>query len=260
MTLPAPGGRAQSAEGRGPRSRAWTCPDLGSAVRRCSPLLHACSDVRLAVRARLAGRAARSTPTVQRRRQPPHQSSPASPTSHRRPDEPRAGARHRPAGLARHPGPAAAPGRLRRGAADPARAAEPAVHAARHGRAARPATGSRAVVEPVPPDVLARSTWQPDCPVSADELRWVRLTFWGFDDARHTGELLVNSRVADDVVAVFRTLYAGALPDRGDADHPARRARRPADRRRQQHRVVRVPADDRRRRRSPSTPTGWPST
>lgn len=72
--------------------------------------------------------------------------------------------------------------------------------------------GFAARVEPVPPDVLARSTWQPDCPVAADELSWVRLTFWGFDDARHTGELLVNARVADDLVSVFRRLYETRYP------------------------------------------------
>ena len=74
------------------------------------------------------------------------------------------------------------------------------------------ATGFAAVVETVPPDVLARSTWQPGCPVSADDLLWVRLTFWGFDDARHTGELLVNKSAAGDVVSVFRTLYRARYP------------------------------------------------
>jgi hypothetical protein len=75
-----------------------------------------------------------------------------------------------------------------------------------------PGDGFASRVEPVPPNVLARSTWQPDCPVAADELAWVRLSFWGFDDARHTGELLVNASVADDVVSVFRSLYRAHYP------------------------------------------------
>ena len=75
-----------------------------------------------------------------------------------------------------------------------------------------PGDGFASRVEPVPPDVLARSTWQPDCPVAAEGLAWVRLTFWGFDDARHTGELLVNASVADDLVSVFRTLYEARYP------------------------------------------------
>ena len=75
-----------------------------------------------------------------------------------------------------------------------------------------PGDGFVSRVEPVPPEVLSRSTWQPDCPVTADELAWVRLTFWGFDDARHTGELLLDASVADDVVSVFRTLYRARYP------------------------------------------------
>jgi hypothetical protein len=75
-----------------------------------------------------------------------------------------------------------------------------------------PGEGFASRVEPVPPDVLARSTWQPGCPVGADELAWVRLTFWGFDDVRHTGELLVSATVADDLVSVFRRLYAARFP------------------------------------------------
>jgi D-alanyl-D-alanine carboxypeptidase len=75
-----------------------------------------------------------------------------------------------------------------------------------------PGDGFTSRVEPVPPDVLARSTWQPECPVAAEDLAWVRLTFWGFDDARHTGELLVDATVADDLVTVFRALYDARFP------------------------------------------------
>jgi hypothetical protein len=75
-----------------------------------------------------------------------------------------------------------------------------------------PGDGFAARVERAPADVLARSTWEPGCPVAADELSWVRLTFWGFDDQRHTGELLVNRSVAEDLVAVFRTLYRDRFP------------------------------------------------
>jgi hypothetical protein len=78
--------------------------------------------------------------------------------------------------------------------------------------AALPGSGFAARVGPVPDDVLARSTWQPACPVTRDELAYVRLTFWGFDDQRHTGELLVNASAARDLVTVFRTLYRERFP------------------------------------------------
>jgi hypothetical protein len=68
------------------------------------------------------------------------------------------------------------------------------------------------VTSPAPQQVIARSTWKPGCPVAATDLAWVRLAFWGFDDRRHTGELLVNRSVADDIVSVFRQLYAARFP------------------------------------------------
>src|SRR5690606_23030598 len=45
-----------------------------------------------------------------------------------------------------------------------------------------PDGGFHATIEPVPPEVAARSTWQPDCPVALEDLRYVTVTFWGFDD------------------------------------------------------------------------------
>ncbi len=69
-----------------------------------------------------------------------------------------------------------------------------------------------ATVEPVPDAVLARSTWRPDCPVQAADLRYVTVSFRGFDGAAHTGELLLHARVADDVVGVFEELFAAGFP------------------------------------------------
>ncbi len=68
------------------------------------------------------------------------------------------------------------------------------------------------VVSPAPKRIIARSSWQPGCPVAATDLAWLRVSFWGFDAQRHTGELLVHRTVADDVVSVFRTLYRQHFP------------------------------------------------
>ncbi len=68
------------------------------------------------------------------------------------------------------------------------------------------------VTAPAPRAVIARSTWRPRCPVGAGELTRLRLAFWGFDDRRHTGELLVHEDVARDLVSVFARLYAARFP------------------------------------------------
>lgn len=69
-----------------------------------------------------------------------------------------------------------------------------------------------AEVRAVPDEVARRSTWSPHCPVAREDLRYLTLTFWGFDERPHTGELLVHASVAEDLVGVFRRLYATRFP------------------------------------------------
>ncbi|HET6561486.1 MAG TPA: M15 family metallopeptidase [Marmoricola sp.] len=54
--------------------------------------------------------------------------------------------------------------------------------------------------------------WEPGCPVALTDLRWLELSFWGFDDQPHTGRLVVNASVAEDVVTVFRALFRARFP------------------------------------------------
>jgi hypothetical protein len=78
-----------------------------------------------------------------------------------------------------------------------------------------PAAGRfRATVDPVGPRVRMRMgrTWSPSCPVPLDGLRYLTLSFRGFDGADHTGELVVAATVADEVVRVFRRLFAAHYP------------------------------------------------
>jgi D-alanyl-D-alanine carboxypeptidase len=67
-------------------------------------------------------------------------------------------------------------------------------------------------IEAVPPDVLARSSWTAGCPVTVDELAYLTMTHWGFDGRVHTGEMIVNAAVAEDVVTVFAALHAARFP------------------------------------------------
>jgi hypothetical protein len=52
----------------------------------------------------------------------------------------------------------------------------------------------------------------PGCPVPLSQLRYLTLSFRGFDGRAHTGELVVRASVARDVVTVFRRLYAASYP------------------------------------------------
>lgn len=77
-----------------------------------------------------------------------------------------------------------------------------------------PPRGERFVptIRPLPPEVVKRSTWRPSCPVSRADLSYVTVSFWGFDERPHTGELIVHRSVAREVVSVFRALYRDRWP------------------------------------------------
>ena len=67
-------------------------------------------------------------------------------------------------------------------------------------------------VGPVTDEIAARLAWKPGCPVALADLRYLTVAVRGFDDAAHTGELVVAAAEADDVVSVFRSLYAADFP------------------------------------------------
>jgi hypothetical protein len=57
-------------------------------------------------------------------------------------------------------------------------------------------------------------SWHEGCPLPLDELRAVRMTYWGFDQRPHLGTLIVNYRVTSQVVHIFRKMYDARFPIR----------------------------------------------
>lgn len=72
----------------------------------------------------------------------------------------------------------------------------------------------RATVGPVTRALGERmgDTYRPGCPVPLSSLRYLTVTFRGFDGKAHTGEIVVAARVAPDVVGIFRTFFARGFP------------------------------------------------
>jgi D-alanyl-D-alanine carboxypeptidase len=65
---------------------------------------------------------------------------------------------------------------------------------------------------PIPEDVLARSSWVPECPVTVEELAYITISHHGFDGEIHTGEMIVNAAEAEGVVGVFHQLFDAGFP------------------------------------------------
>jgi hypothetical protein len=59
-----------------------------------------------------------------------------------------------------------------------------------------------------------RFTYHAGCPVGPSQLRTVEVSYWDFSGEPNVGKVVVARRVADDVVAVFRQLWAKRFPIR----------------------------------------------
>ncbi len=110
-------------------------------------------------------------------------------------------------GCGRAPSPAAAPAETGRAPRIPATASPSST-------AARPRFASTIAEIDAATRERMSSSWRPGCPVPHADLRLLRLSHWGFDDAAHTGEMVVHEDVADEVVSVFESLFRARFPIR----------------------------------------------
>lgn len=72
----------------------------------------------------------------------------------------------------------------------------------------------RSSIAPIDAAVRARMgrSYAKGCPVPLKDLRYLTVSFRGFDAKAHTGEIIVHRRVAKDVVGVFRKLFKAGFP------------------------------------------------
>jgi len=78
-----------------------------------------------------------------------------------------------------------------------------------------PADGRfHSTIGPVTDEIRERmgKTWSPECPVGLDGLRYLMVSFRGFDGLAHTGELIVAAPEADGIASVFEALFAADYP------------------------------------------------
>jgi hypothetical protein len=81
---------------------------------------------------------------------------------------------------------------------------------------------------PVRADLRESGAWRSGCPVTLDQLRLLGISYWGFDNRAHHGELVVHERAAAPLAKVFRRLFELRFPIRhlkfSDAYGPGRSA------------------------------------
>jgi hypothetical protein len=61
-------------------------------------------------------------------------------------------------------------------------------------------------------DRIVGVSWQENTPVKLEELSYVNVTYWGFDDTEHIGEMIVHEKLAQEVIDIFKELYEAKFP------------------------------------------------
>jgi len=78
--------------------------------------------------------------------------------------------------------------------------------------------GYQSSISPITDSVKKRMirghSWRPGCPVPLKDLRYLRMSYRGFDGKEHTGEMIVNRSVAKEVTQIFGELYRMKYPIR----------------------------------------------
>ena len=70
-------------------------------------------------------------------------------------------------------------------------------------------------IQPIPEELqkmMIGKTWRKDCPVSITDLSYIKISYWGFDNQVHQGEMIVHQKVAGEVVDIFRQLFKAHFP------------------------------------------------
>ena len=65
-------------------------------------------------------------------------------------------------------------------------------------------------IKPIPNDIFEKmqgKSYKENCTVPREELRYLHILHVGFDNNTHEGELIVNKRIAEDVLDIFNELY-----------------------------------------------------
>lgn len=55
-------------------------------------------------------------------------------------------------------------------------------------------------------------SWKKEAPVEINDLSYVKVLYWGFDEKEHTGELIVNNKLAEEITQIFKELYEAKFP------------------------------------------------
>jgi len=76
--------------------------------------------------------------------------------------------------------------------------------------------GYHAHISPITPglrqQMIHGGSWHKGCPVPLSDLRYLSMTYRGFDGKDHRGEMIVHQSIANEVTEIFGKLYDSGYP------------------------------------------------
>lgn len=70
-------------------------------------------------------------------------------------------------------------------------------------------------ISPIPQTIkqqMMGNTWHTGCPVNINDLSYLRLSYWGYDNKSHMGDMIINQQLAPEVINIFKQLYDTHYP------------------------------------------------
>jgi hypothetical protein len=70
-------------------------------------------------------------------------------------------------------------------------------------------------ISSIPPQIkelMTGHSWHEGCPLGLDQLAYLKMSYWGFDNKAHQGELIVYKDIAQNTVETFKALFAIKFP------------------------------------------------
>lgn len=61
-------------------------------------------------------------------------------------------------------------------------------------------------------ETIKGSSYREDSPVSLEELAYIQLMYWSFDNIPQQGEIIVNQILAEEVAEIFKEIYEAKFP------------------------------------------------
>jgi hypothetical protein len=63
-------------------------------------------------------------------------------------------------------------------------------------------------------ELIRHTSWHPGCPAGLGQLRYLRISYLGFDHRAHLGEMVVNASVVHELRRAFAALFTARFPIR----------------------------------------------